>query len=142
MPLLGESSDRYSFVLDLSTDRYGAKELTMNAVANAQVWHRWLDHLHTQSLDILRKRDGSGITFERAVSDCNVCAVAKAHHLSPPETANHKINRSFQLCYGDLMGRLTLVAIGGYKYVNKITDKYTKWTAVYLITNNKDLQLR
>ena len=66
--------------------------------------------------------------------------MAKAHHLSPPETANHKINRSFQLCYGDLMGRLTLVAIGGYKYVNKITDKYTKWTAVYLITNNKDLQ--
>ena len=27
------------------------------------------------------------------------------------------------------------VAIGGYKYVSKITDEYAKWTAVYLLTN-------
>ena len=50
----------------------------MNAVANAQLWHRRLGHLHAQSLDILRKQDGTGITFERAVSDCDVCAVGKA----------------------------------------------------------------
>ena len=35
------------------------------------------------------------------------------------------------------MGPFTPVAIGGYKYVSKITDEYTKWTTVYLLTNKK-----
>ena len=42
VPLWSESGDPYSFVLDLSADRYGAKDLAMNAVANAQEWHRRL----------------------------------------------------------------------------------------------------
>lgn len=37
-------SDLNSFVLDLTVDRYDAIEVAMNAVANAQVWHRWLAH--------------------------------------------------------------------------------------------------
>ena len=37
MPLRSESGDFNSFVLDLSADRYGAKELVMNVVTNAQV---------------------------------------------------------------------------------------------------------
>ena len=150
-PLRSESGDLYSFVLDLNADRYGAKELAMNAVADAQVWHRRLGHLHAQSLDILRKRDGAGIAFEGAISDCDVCAVGKTQQLAHPKTANHKVNRSFQLCYGDLMGPFTPVSfqlcyedlmgpftpvtISGYKYVSNITDEYTKWTAVYLLTN-------
>ena len=145
VPLGSESGDLYSFVLDLNVDRYGAKELAMNAVTNAQVWHRRLGHLHAQSLDILRKRDGTGIAFEGAISDCDVCAVGKAQQLSHPKTANHKVSRTFQLCYGDLIGPFTPVAIGGYRYVSKITDEYTKWTAVYLLTNKnqalKSLQL-
>ena len=37
VPLQSESGDLYSFVPDLSADGYGAKELAMNAVTNAQV---------------------------------------------------------------------------------------------------------
>ena len=33
------------------------------------------------------------------------------------------------------MGHFTPVAIGDYKYVSNITDEYTRWTAVYLLTN-------
>ena len=119
----------------------------MNAVANTQVWHRRLGHLHAKSLDILRKRDGTGITIEGAVSDCDVCVVGKAQQLAHLKPANHTVSRPFQLCYGDLMGPFTPVAIGGYKYVSKITDECTKWTAVYLLTNknqallNRSLQL-
>ena len=138
--LRSESDELYLFVLDLSTNRCGTKELAMNAIAIGQVWHRWLGHPHAQSLDILRKRDG--IAFEGAVSDCDVFAVGKAQQLTHPKTANHKVSRPFQLCYGDLMGPFTPVAIGGYKYIGKITDEYTKWTAVYLVTNkNQALQL-
>ena len=135
VPLQNENGDLYSFVLDLSAERYGAKELAMNAVANAQVWHRRLCHLHAQSLDILRKRDCTGITSKRAVSDWDVCAVGKAQQLAHPKTANHKGSRPFQLCYGDLIRPFTPVATGGYKYVSKITNEYTKWTAVYFLTN-------
>ena len=60
VPLQNENGDLYSLVLDLSADRYGAKELAMNAVANAQVWHRRLCHLHAQSLDILASETALG----------------------------------------------------------------------------------
>ena len=95
----------------------------MNALANAEVWHRRLGHLHAQSLYILRKRDGTGIAFEGAVLDCDVCAVGEAQQVAHPKTANHKFSRPVQLCYGNLMGPFTPVAIGGYKYVSKITDE-------------------
>ena len=39
------------------------------------------------------------------------------------------------------MGPFTPVAIGGYKYISKITDEYTKLTAIYLLTSkNQALQ--
>ena len=50
----------------------------MNAVPNAQVWHQLLGHIHGQSLGILSKRDGTGITFGGAVSDCDVYSDGKA----------------------------------------------------------------
>ena len=76
VPLRSESGDLYSFVPDLSADGYDAKELAMNAVTNAQVWHRRLGHLHAQS-----QRDGAGITVEKAVSDCDVCVVGRLNSL-------------------------------------------------------------
>ena len=141
LPLRSESSYFYSLVLDLSADRYGAKDLAMNAVANAQVWHRRLGHLHAQSLDILRKQNGTDITFNGIVSDCDVCTLGIAQQLAHPKIANHMNSRYFQPSYGDLMEPFTPVAIGGYNYVSRITDEYTKWTVVYLLTaKNQALQ--
>ena len=135
VPLRSESGDLYWFVPNLNADGYGAKELVTDAVANATVWHRRLGRFHAQILDILRKRDGTGITFEGAVSDCDVWAIEKAQQLAHPKTVNHKVNRPFQLFYEDLMGAFAPVAIGGYKYASEVTDDYTKWTTVYLLTN-------
>ena len=129
-------------MLDLKADEYGPKDLAMIAVTNAQVWHGWLDYLHAQSLDIRRKRDGTGITFERGVLDCDICAVGKAQQLAHPKAVNHNANRPFQLCYGDLMRPFTPGAKGDYKYVSKVADEYTKWTTVNLLTDrNQALQL-
>ena len=52
LPLRGKQDDLYSFVLDLSADAYGATELAMNAVSNAQLWHRRLGHLNRKELRI------------------------------------------------------------------------------------------
>ena len=102
MPLRSESGDLYSFLLDLSVDGYGAKEIAIEAVANAQVWHRPLGHLHAQSPDILIKRGGTSITFKGDVLDFDIYAVGKDHQLTHPQTANEKVNRPFQLCYRNL----------------------------------------
>ena len=113
MPLQSESGDLYSFVLELSADRYGAKELAMNAVAIAQVLHRRLGNLQAQSLDIVRKRNGIDIKFERAFLGYDVCVVGKTQQLAYPKIVNHTVSRPFQLCSGALMGPFTPVAIGG-----------------------------
>ena len=55
LPLRGEQDDLYLFVLDLSADAYGATELAMNAVSNAQLWHRRLGHLNRRSLEAARR---------------------------------------------------------------------------------------
>ena len=85
MSVRSERGDLYSFVLDLNADGYDIKDIGINTVDKAQVRHRRLDYLHVQSLDILRKREDTSITFEGAVSDCDVCAVGKAQQLAPPQ---------------------------------------------------------
>ena len=78
-------------------------------------------------------KSGNGVAFDGSFADCDVCAVGKSHQLAHPKTANHAaINAPFQLVYGDLMGPLKPTAHGGYKFVSKITDHFTKWTAVYV----------
>ena len=53
LPLRGEQDDLYSFVLDLRADAYGATELAINAMFNAQLWHRRLGHLNRRSLELM-----------------------------------------------------------------------------------------
>ena len=77
LPLRGEQDDLYSFVLDLSADTYGATELAMNAMSNAQLWHRRLGHLNRKSLELMQRHNGNGTTFDGIIADCDVCAVGK-----------------------------------------------------------------
>ena len=42
IPLRAEDDDLYSLVFDLRADSHGGKELAINAMANAQLWHRRL----------------------------------------------------------------------------------------------------
>ena len=86
-------------------------------------------HLHAQSLGFLRKRDGTGITFEGAVTDCDICAGGEAQQLAHPKTANHKINQHFQLSYGDLMIPITSA---------RESAGTPMWTPVYLLTSKNE----
>ena len=85
-----------------ATERERRPLLVRTGLKCGPIWR--LGHLHAQSLDILRKRDGTGITFGGAASDCAVCAVGKAQQLAHPKTANNRVNRPFQLCYRNLIG--------------------------------------
>ena len=134
IPLRAEDDDLYSLVFGSSADSHGDKELVMNAMINAQLWHRQLGHLNKRSLELMQGHDGNGVAFDGSSDHCDVFAVGKSHQLAHPKKAKHAdITVPFQLVYGDLMGSFKPAARGGYEYVSKITDQFTKWTAVYLL---------
>ena len=84
----------------------------------------------------MQLHDGYGITFDSTIADCDVYAVGKGQQLAHPKKAQHaRITRPCQLCYGDLMGPFTPEAYGDFKYVSKITNQFTRWTAIYLQEN-------
>ena len=79
MPLRGEEYGLYSFNLELSADGYARKELAMNAVTSAQVWHRRLGRLNNRSLKLMNRQNGNGVAFNGSIVDSGVCAVRKRH---------------------------------------------------------------
>ena len=141
VPLRAEDDDLYSLVLDLSADSHGGKEMAMNAMTNAKLWHRWLGHFNKRRLELMQGRDGNGVAFDGLIDHCNVRAVGKSPQLAHPKKAKHAyITAPFQMVYGDLMGPSKPAARGGYEYVSKITHQFTKWTAVYVLcTKNQTL---
>ena len=98
----------------------------MQATTKATLWHQRLGHLNCKSLDVVKKLDNNGVSFEGTMPDYGVCAVGKSHQLNHPKTAYHKVNHLFQLGFVDLMGPITPEALGGYKYPSKISDEQTK----------------
>ena len=120
VPLRAEDDDLYSLVFDLSADSHGGKELAINAMTNAKLWHRRLGHLNKRSLELMQRSDGNGVAFDGLIDHCDVCAVKKSHQLAHPKKAKHAdIMAPFQL---DLMGPFIPTAREGYEYVNNITD--------------------
>ena len=137
IPLRAEADDLYSLVFDLSADSHEGKELAMNAMTNAQLWYRRLEHLNKRSLELMQRRDGDGVAFDGLINHCDVCTVGKSHQLAHPKKAkNADITALFQLVYGDLMCPFKRTARGGYEYMRKIADQLTKWTAVCLLCIN------
>ena len=134
VPLHAEDDDLYSLMFDLSAHSHGGKELTMNAMTNAQLWHRRPGHLNKRNLELMQWRDGNGVAFDGSIDHYDVCAVEKSHQLGDPQKAKHAdITAPFQLVYGELMGPFKPVARGGHEYVNKLTDQFTQRNAVYLL---------
>ena len=132
LPLQELENDPYFFSLDLVSGS-SAPELAMQAAATATLWHRWMGHLNRKSLDLLKKVNNNGVSFDETVPDCDVCAVGKSHQREHPKTADQHVQHPFQLVFTDIMGQFTPEALGGYKYVSKISDEHTRWTEIYLL---------
>ena len=87
--------------------------------------------MNSKSLNLLKNVGSNGVEFNGPVPDCGICAVGKSHQLA--HTANNKVERAFQLVMTDLMGPILPEALGGFKYVCKISDEYTRWTETFLL---------
>ena len=72
LPLLQElENDLYFFSLDL-VSRSSAPELAMQAAATATLWHRQMGHLNRKSLDLLKKANNNGVSFDGTGPDCDL----------------------------------------------------------------------
>ena len=125
-------NDLYFFSLGLVSGS-STPELAMQAAATATLWHRRMWHLNRKSLDLLKKVNNNGVSFDGTVPDCDVGAVGKSRQRAHPKTVDQHVQHPFQLVFPDLMGQFTPEALGGYKFVSKISDEHTRWTEIYLL---------
>lgn len=90
----------------------------------ANLWHRRLAHVNARSLDVLRKADGNGATYDREVSACDVYCHLEEHATSSPE--NCGTQRQFPVPTGPHRYH-------GAHYLGKFTDQHSKWKEIYLM---------
>ena len=77
----------------------------------------------------MQRRGGNGVPFDSLIDHYDACAVSKSHQLVHPKKAKRvEIMATFQLVYGDLMGPFKRAARGGYEFLSKIIDQFTKCT--------------
>ena len=131
LPLRGEQDDLYSFMLDLwrhrAGDERGVQQPALAPAAGLPQQKELSTHAEARRQRYHLRRHHSGLGRLRRGERPTTSSSKKAQSAG--------ITVPFQLCYGDLMGPFTPEAYGGFKYFSKITNHFTKWTAVYLLKN-------
>jgi hypothetical protein len=69
---------------------------------------------------------------------CDACALAKSHRQPFPSTLPD-VHWSLQMVYMDLSGKITPSSFGGASYYFKITNLYTKFCYVYLLSTKSEV---
>ena len=108
------------------------------ATADADIWHRRLGHMNPRSMELLRRKEEDGVEYTGTVSDCDICALSKRRQQMHPKKSTRTSTRPMQLIYTDLMGPFTPPVKGGYRYVSKFTDDYSRMKEVYLLRNKSE----
>ena len=91
-----------------------------------------------RSMALLRRKEGNGVEYTGTVSDCDIFALSKNRQYAHPKKSTRTTTRPMQLIYTDLMGPFTSPAKGGYRYVSKFTDDYSRMKEVYLLQNKSE----
>ena len=73
---------------------------------------------------------GNGVEFTGELQSCDVCALGKSSQKPHPKHARNDVTQPFQLVTIDVLGELRPVALGGFKFVSKIINQFTKWSEV------------
>ena len=97
------------------------------------------DSINGRYLDVLRRVPGNGVEFTGEVQSCDVCALGKSSRKPHPKHSKNDVTQPFQLVTIDVLGELRPVALGGFKFVSKIIDQFTKWLEVFLLKAKSDV---
>ena len=107
------------------------------ATTSASVWHRRLGHMNPRNMEVLRSKKGNGVEYTGNISGCDICSVTKSKQQAHPKQSTRK-TRPMQLVYTDLMGPFTPAAKGGYRFVSKFTDDYSRMKEIFLLKNKTE----
>ena len=108
------------------------------ATTSASVWHRRLGHMNPRNMEVLCSKKGNGVEYTGTTSGCDICSVTKSKQQAHPKKSTRKTTRSMQLVYTDLMGPFTPAAKGGYRFVSKFTDDYSRMKEIFLLKNKTE----
>ena len=108
------------------------------ATTSASVWHRRLGHMNPRNMEVLRNKKGNGVEYTGTISGCDICSVTKSKQQVHPKKSTRKTTRPMQLVYTDLMGPFTPAAKGGYRFVSKFTDDYSRMKEIFLLKNKTE----
>lgn len=53
--------------------------------------------------------------------------------MAHPNNASYDIDTPMMLVYADLLGLISMPVLGGYNYVSKFMDHFSRWHEIYLI---------
>ena len=112
--------------------------IALTAQVSADVWHRLLGHMNPRSMELLRRTDGNGVNYTGTVSGCDICALGKSQQKAHPKTTKHKTEGPMELVYTDLMGSITPAAKGGYTYISKFTDDFSRMNEIFLLKSKTE----
>lgn len=96
----------------------------MQATDSATLWHRRVGHLNRKGLHNLKNIDGIEVEFVDAALHYDACALGKSRQLAHPKTADHKVERVFQLVMTYMRGSFMPEVPGGFRYVYKIPNEH------------------
>ena len=108
------------------------------ATTSASVWHRRLGHMNPRNMEVLRNKKGNGVEYTGTISGCDIYSVTKSKQQAHQKKSTQKTTRPMQLVYTDLMGPFTPAAKGGYRFVSKFTDDYSRMKEISLLKNKTE----
>ena len=108
------------------------------------IWHQRLGHPNERTMQAARNIAETGVNFNYSPIVCDIYKINKG--IKQPiiiEPGKTEIMGWLQLVSTDLVGLVTPVARGNYRFVAKCSEYYTKFKAVYFIsTKDKVLTAR
>ncbi|CAM9637227.1 unnamed protein product [Ectocarpus sp. 4 AP-2014] len=84
-------------------------------------------------MEPLRKKENNGVNFSDSMTPCDICAISKSRQLAHPKKTTRETTAPMQLAYTDSMRKITPPAKGGFGYVSKLTDAYSRMKEIYLL---------
>ena len=116
---LNMNQDLLSF--DLEITEVAEPEMALSVLrVPADIWHRRMGHINSQSLKILRDAGDNGINYSDSMSPYDVCAFGKSKQQRHPKTATHTTDRPFQLVYTNFLGPISPTALGGFRLPQQV----------------------
>jgi transposase InsO family protein len=107
------------------------------------LWHRWLSHVNTITLQSFHKGNHilglTDLTFEKDCV-CRACIEGKMHELPHPSKTIISSKRVLELIPMDLFGPSTHGSIGGKKYCLVIIDDYSRYPWVIFFKHKNETQ--